>query len=189
MVELWTRQDIRSLENIENQGYHRIKKDYIEEQFGDIADFYIGHYKWFVKVAKDIVAKPEGVEFPIWCAVSEKNMLKPIKNTLVYKLEIDESKLIYFDGQKWDYVLNHLYIPKDKLDKELYIKKLKEKGLKDRFSFIDGKYSKLYPEEKKRVMESWMRIFEIADWNIFNVQANIWEIRSKDIVDILYYKD
>lgn len=110
-VRLWTRQDIRSLRDIETNGVHRIKREYIEEQFGDIADYYIGHYKWFVDVASKIVSKPEGVEFPIWCAISDENMLKAIEGTIVYVLEVDESKVIYFDGQKWDHVLNHIYIP------------------------------------------------------------------------------
>lgn len=61
-------------------------------------------------------------------------------------------------------------------------------GIKDKFSFIDGKYANFYPREKKRIMDSWMRIFEIDDWNIFNVQGNIWEIRLEDIEEILYYE-
>ena len=36
-------------------------------------------------------------------------------------------------------------------------------------------------------MESWMRVFEIEDWNIFDVQANIWEVREDMIKDILYW--
>jgi len=103
-------------------------------------------------------------------------------------LEVDKSEVIYFDGQKWDLVLNHLYIPKDAEDRKLYIKEIEEKGLDNTFSFINGKYSHFYPLEKKRVMESWMRVFEIEDWNIFNVQANIWEIREDMIKEIIHYK-
>ena len=81
-------------------------------------------------------------------------MLKPIKGTVVYVLEIDESEVIYFDGQKWDYVLNHLYIPKDDMDRESYRDEMEMKGFRDVFSFIDGKYANFYPLEKKRVMDS-----------------------------------
>lgn len=188
-VTLFTRQDIKSLENIRRFGVHRIKRKYIEEQFDDIAEYYIYLYKWFVDKASKKVPKPEDVEFPIWCAISEKNMLRPIENTVVYILEVDESEVIYFDGQKWDLVLNHLYIPKDEMDGKLYIKEIEEKGLDNTFSFIDGKYSHFYPLEKKRVMDSWMRIFEIENWNIFNVQANIWEIREDMIKEIIYYEE
>lgn len=187
-VTLWTRQDIKSLESIENYGYHRIKREYIEQQFEDIAEHFIFCYSWFVNVVSKILPKPGEVEFPIWCAISDENMLRPIENTVVYVLEVDESEVIYFDGQKWDHVLNHLYIPKDELDRKLYMEEMEMKGLKDSFSFIDGKYAHFYPLEKKRVMDSWIRIFEIDEWNIFNVQANIWEIRPEMIKDILYYE-
>lgn len=187
-VTLWTRQDIKSLDEIKKNGRYRVKREYIEGQFEDIAEYYIKLYKWFVDKASKMVPKADGVEFPVWCSISEENMLKPIENTVVYVLEVDESEVIYFDGRKWDYVLNHLYIPKDEEDERNYMADIEGKGLKDSFSFIEGKYANFYPLEKKRVMESWMRVFEIKDWNIFNVQANIWEIREDMIKDILYYK-
>lgn len=187
-VTLWTRQDIRSLKDLEEKGVHRIQKWYIEEQFEDISDHYIPLYRWFVNKANEKVPKPEGVEFPIWCSISEKSMLRPIVDSVVYVVDIDESEVIYFDGRKWDYVLNHLYLPKDEEDMENYRKEIERKGLKDSFSFIDGKYASFYPLEKKKVMDSWTRVFEIEDWNIFGVQANIWEIRKDMVKDIIHYK-
>ncbi|MCK9444805.1 MAG: DUF3841 domain-containing protein [Tissierellaceae bacterium] len=187
-VTLWTRQDIRSLKDLEEKGVHRIQKWYIEEQFEDISDHYIPLYRWFVNKANEKVPKPEGVEFPIWCSISEKSMLRPIVDSVVYVVDIDESEVIYFDGRKWDYVLNHLYLPKDEEDMENYKKEIERKGLKDSFSFIDGKYASFYPLEKKKVMDSWTRVFEIEDWNIFGVQANIWEIRKDMVKDIIHYK-
>ncbi|MFA5576376.1 MAG: DUF3841 domain-containing protein [Tissierellaceae bacterium] len=187
-VRLWTRQDSRSLRDLEDKGVHRIQRWYIEEQFEDIANHYIPLYHWFVDKASKIVPKPENVEFPIWCSISDKSMLRPTEDSLVYVIEIDEDEVIYFDGRKWDYVLNHLYLAKDEEDLENYRKEIKRKGLKDSFSFIDGKYANFYPLEKKKIMDSWMRVFEIEDWDIFGVQANIWEIRKDMVKDIIYHK-
>lgn len=186
-VTLWTRQDIKSLDEIKEKGRYRVKRKYIEQQFEDIAEYYIKLYQWFVDKASKMVPKPDGVEFPVWCSISEENMLKPIEGTVVYVLEVDEAEVIYFDGRKWDYVLNHLYIPKDQEDEKSYMKDMERKGFKDSFSFIEGKYANFHPLEKKKVMESWMRVFEIEDWNIFDVQANIWEVREDMIKDILYW--
>lgn len=186
-VTLWTRQDIKSLDEIKEKGRYRVKRKYIEQQFEDIAEYYIKLYQWFVDKAGKMVPKPDGVEFPVWCSISEENMLKPIEGTVVYVLEVDEAEVIYFDGRKWDYVLNHLYIPKDEEDEKSYMKDMERKEFKDSFSFIEGKYANFHPLEKKKVMESWMRVFEIEDWNIFDVQANIWEVREDMIKDILYW--
>ena len=116
-------------------------------------------------------------------------MLRPTIDTVCYELEVDRSQVIYFDGGKWDYVLNHRYLPKDKEDDRKYLEEMRRKGFKeiDIYSFIEGKYSYLYPLEKKRVMDSWMRIFEIENWNIYTVQANIWEIRPEMIKNIMHY--
>lgn len=186
-VILWTRQDIRSLNGLKENNVIRIKETHLREKFEDISDYILDLYAWFNKKAEKIVPKPPGVEFPIWCSISEENMLRPTPDTVVYVLKVDKSKIVYFDGTKWDYVLNHLYIPKDKEDEESYNREIKERGFKHGFSFIDKKVTHFYPQERKRVMDSWTRVFEIDDWNIFKVQANIWEITEDMILDIIYY--
>ena len=40
-VTLWTRQDIRSLDDLEKNGVYRVKREYIENQYGDIAEHFI----------------------------------------------------------------------------------------------------------------------------------------------------
>ena len=184
---IWTRQNVKSLDDLKNNGVYRVKRQYIEEQFRDIAPFYINLYKWFVHAAKRKILVPEGIEFPIWCSVSLEGMLSPIENTIAYELEVDSSEVIYFDGNKWDHVLNHWYIPKDKNDAEFYAERMRKLGLEETTSFIEGKYSNFYPMEKKIVMESWYRIFDIDNWNKYTTQANIWEIRPDMVKNIYYY--
>ena len=186
-ITLWTRQDIKSLEHLRRNGVIRIKREHLKEKFDEISDYIIKLYNWFVEAADRMVPRPKNVEFPIWCSISEENMLRPTEHTVVYVLEVDESEIIYFDGTKWDYVLNHLYIPKDEEDEREYMEHIRNKGFKDSFSIMDENIGHFYPEERRKVMDSWMRVFEIDEWNIFRVQANIWEIRKDMIKDILYY--
>ncbi len=145
-------------------------------------------YKWFVEAAEKKVPRPDEVEFPVWCSISEENMLRPTVDEIVYVLEVDKADVIYFDGSKWDYVLNHHYIAKDENDALEYARELEIKGFDNSFSFINEKTSRFYPQERKKVMDSWHRIFEIEKWDIFKVQANIWEIKAEMIKDILYYE-
>jgi hypothetical protein len=186
---VWTRQNVKSLDDLKNNNVYRVKRKYIEEQFRDIAPFYINLYKWFVHAAKSRIVVPEGVEFPIWCSVSREGMLSPIENTIAYELEVDSSDVIYFDGNKWDHVLNHWYIPKDKNDAELYAERMRKLGLEETTSFIEGKYANFYPMEKKIVMNSWYRIFDIDNWSNYTTQANIWEIRPDMVKNIFYYNN
>lgn len=187
-IVLWTRQHKKSLDELQKYGVIRIKRKHLEEKFDEITNYIVYLYKWFVNAAEKRVPIPNGVEFPIWCSISDENMLRPTIDEVVYVLEVHKSQIIYFDGMKWDYVLNHHYIPKDEKDEEEYAKDLESKGFDNSFSFINEKTSHFYPTERKKVMDSWQRIFDIEKWDIFRIQANIWEIKAEMIKDILYYE-
>lgn len=187
-VTLWTRQDLKSLDELDRNGVIRITQDHINEKFDIIADYITDVYQWFVKAADQRVPKPEGVEYPVWCSVSEENMLRPTDETVVYVIEVDECQIIYFDSVKWDYVLNHLYIPTDEADADSYREEMKRRGHKDVYSFFDKRTAHFYARERKQITDSWVRIFDIDQWDIFRVQANIWEIRREMIQNIIRYK-
>ncbi len=179
MIELYTRQHENSVYELENKGVMTNKAVYVRLHMGDIADWFIGKYDLFVEMAEKKVKRPVGNEYPIWCSVSRDNCLKPIEKEVVYCLSVPEEEVIYFDGTKWDYVLNNLYIPKDEADELRFRKKIEELGVEDRFSFIEGKYKGWYPDVEAEIRESWHRIFEIDEWNIFRVQANLWRIKKE----------
>lgn len=185
-VTLWTRQDERSLEELKKNKVFVNKEEYIRNQYEDIADHFIKLYKWFVKEASKKVPKPDYVSMPIWCSISRENMYRPIEGSICYELQVPEEEIIYFDGQKWDYVLNHLYIPKDEKDHENYLHELRLKGFKNEFEFFVGPNAHFYPEERNKIISSWIRIFDIEEWNIFRVQANIWQIKEEYVKEIYY---
>ncbi|MGF7108135.1 DUF3841 domain-containing protein [Treponema pedis] len=182
---LFTRQDKRSLDILKQNGEFINKKEYIQERLEDIAPYILKCYDWFVNESSKRVQKPDYVGYQIWCSVSPKNCLYPTENEIVYILEVPDSEILYFNGLKWDYILNLHYVPETAEDLRLYEQDIKNKGFKNSFEFINGRYAKLYPEEEKRVINSWSRIFDIENWNIFEVQANIWRIKSEWIKDII----
>jgi len=147
-VTLWTRQHIDSLKELEAEGAIRTKREHLQEKFEEITDYIVYLYKWFVNAAEKMVPKSADIEFPVWCSISEENMLRPTEDQVVYVLEVDKSDII---------------------------------------SFINEKTAHFYPEERKKVMDSWYRVFETDQWDIFRIQANIWEIRPEMIKEILYY--
>lgn len=183
-VVLWTRQDKRMVDILEKDGIFRIKKEYIVEKNEDISDYYLKLYDWYVKKANEIVPKPSGATYPIWCSVDEKYMLRKIDDTVVIKLETDKSNIVFFDSTRWDYVLNHMYIPKDEEDQRKFRQLLKERGIHDEFSLVEGRYARFYPDIRQKIIDSWDRVFEIKKWNMFLVQANIWELKKEWILDI-----
>ncbi len=184
-VILFTRQDERSLNAIENKGRFSTSRGNIEEKFGDISKFIVGPYNWFVKEASKIVEKPDFVEYPVWCAVDRLGSLIPRGDSILYVLEVPEEEIIYFDGSKWDFVLNEHYVPDNLEDLENYQKDLSRKGIDNGYEFIRGKYANMYPLETQKVLNSRIKVFNVDEWDIFRVQANIWQIKKEWIRKIV----
>lgn len=184
MVRLWTRQDIRSLGSFERQGRFYNHEHYLREKFGDIAPYFMKLYQWFTEKATKNVPAPMDVKYPIWCSVAHEYMLRPVENEVAYEIYIPEERVVYFDSVRWDLVLNHMYIPIDEADDKAYLKHLEKLGVPNRSRFIDGREAALFPQEKKRVIDSWDRVFEVPAWDYFRIQANIWEIFAKDVVKV-----
>lgn len=185
-VNLYTRQNDKTLYQLERDSRIINRRVYVELHFGDIAPLFMESYDWFTEEASRRVKKPEDVNAPIWCSISVENCLKPIPGTVVYALEVPKENVIYFDEGKWDYVLNRIYLPKDKEDEADYKKHLKEIGAVNGFEFFEGRYKGMYPEEVKRIKESWKRVFEIDRWTIFNVCGNLWEIKKEWVKHIVH---
>ena len=184
-VKLYTRQNDKTLAQLERDGRIINQRAYVRLHFGDMAEHYLESYDWFTQEAAKRVPKPEDVSASIWCSISANNCLKPIPGTVVYVLEVPKAQVIYFDEGKWDYVLNRIYIPADEADREAYKKHLKALGVQNGFEFFQGRYKGMYPQEMERIRESWKRVFQIDNWTIFNVCGNIWEIRKEWVHQIV----
>lgn len=185
-VNLYTRQHENSLHELEKKGYMTNKELYVRLHMGDIAEWFLAKYNYFVMLAEKRIPRPSKIEYPIWCSISQKNCLKPVEKSIVYCLEVPEDEVIYFSGKKWDLVLNNLYIPLDENDDKHFQKQIEELGLEGTFYFIDGKYKGLYPNIEKEIIQSWDRIFKIDEWNIFDVQANLWHIKKEWVRHLVY---
>lgn len=184
-VVLYTRQHENSLYELKNKGRITNKEIYVRLHMLDIAPYFMEKYRLFVKMAEKIVPRPEGSDYPIWCSISKRNCLRPIEKEVVYEIEVPKSEVIYFDGGKWDYVLNNIYIPKDEEDRVNYQKEIEDLGVNDEYNFIDGKYKGMYPEIEEKIRNSWDRIFQIDNWSDFVVQANIWHIKKDWVLRII----
>lgn len=190
-VTLWTRQDQRFLDVIEKEGVFHTKREYIIEKNDTLSDYYLTLYDWFVAEADRRVPRPEGAQYPIWCSISDEYMLRGAHGNVLLELSIDKDKILYFNSLKWDLVLNHTYIAKDKEDAERFAQKLSDHGIRNSFSFLSDVNQRFYPELTREVKESWKRIFDVdlERMDAFEIQANIWEIRREDIVSVSEYQE
>lgn len=184
-VNLYTRQHENSLYELEHNGIVRNKKLYVELHMRDISDFFLEKYDLFVEMAEKKVPRPSEINYPIWCSVSKNNCLKPIDKEIVYALTVPKDQVIYFDGAKWDYVLNNLYIPTDENDYKRFKNLLEENKIEHTFDLFSNKYTGAFDDIKREIIYSWKRIFEITDRSEFVVQANLWQIKKEWVRHII----
>lgn len=155
----------------------------------DISDFFLEKYDYFVKMASKRVTKPNDISYPIWCSVSKMNCLKPIEKEIVYAVTVPKDEVIYFDGAKWDLVLNNQYVPLDENDAKRFENSLKKCGANKVYNIFEKKYNGIFDDIREEIIASWEQIFEITDRSEFVVQANLWQIKEEWIKHIVYPVD
>lgn len=188
-VNLWTRQDEKILDILETEGIFQAKKRFVMEKYGDLFPLFDGIYSWLIFESDKIVKKPEGSEYPIWCSVSDEMMLRETKGTVILKLSVDKAKVVFFDSLRWDYAINNMYVPENQADDLRFKEKLKSRGLDPDYPVLDDNISRFYPDIKRDILMSRVKIFDIKDSPIERLQANIWEIRPEDISEIKYFRE
>lgn len=184
-INLYTRQHENSIYELRQKGRITNKEIYIRLHMRDIAPFFLEKYSLFTQMAHKRIPRPKEVEYPIWCSVSKENCLRPIEKELAYALRVPRDQVLYFDGGKWDYVLNNLYIPQDKEDELAYQKELRKYGINNSYELLLDRNKPIYSFFEKKITESWERIFEIDRWNPFLVQANLWQIKEEWVKHVL----
>lgn len=179
---VWTRQSAKILDELDQNGRYIVKKSYIEEKMEEHAKLYFETYTWYSNKAKNLVEKPDDVIFPIWVSLTESSMLGLTEGNVLLELSIDEEALILVDQEKWGYVVNYLYIPKDEMDDQQHEAMLRKFNLDETEAYM----SPFYPAIKAQIIKSWDRVFTIdQDIKPENLTATIWEIKSENVVRII----
>ncbi len=181
---VWTRQDEAVLNILENNGVYRVREKYIRTKMGNYADVYLNVYKWLRKETARRMEVPEGARYPIWLATDEELRLPVAEGAVSFELEIPESEIMIFDMEKWDYIVNHMYLPKNNEDRERFKKKLEKYNISVE---ADIYMENFYPLLKQEMVSSWERLFDDSIRLSEHDLAIAWELRKEWIVDYEKY--
>lgn len=188
-ITLWTRQHENVVKELNYSGVYRVKKEFLLQKFDSISDYYLTIYNWYIERAEKIVERPKEAEFPIWLSISSELMLQPTQNNAIIELLVDRDKVVFTDSEKWGYVSNYWYLPKDKEDERKYNEELKRMGIGDESELYMGHKGDFYPHMRNKIVKSWERMFEGEIQMNSNTQATLWEIKKEWVVNIKYYDE
>lgn len=178
-LNLYTLQNEKTLFELENKGRITNKEIYLKLHLGAISDHFIEQYRTFTQMADKRLSKPEDVDFAIWCGTTREGTFKAEKGQVIYAMSVPADEVLYFDGRKWDYVLNGIYLPTSGEDQDTFQKDLERRGIRSQYGFLSSDAGRMNPDIAKRIKKSWERIFTINDWDDIYIQASIWEIRKE----------
>ncbi|WP_114474512.1 DUF3841 domain-containing protein [Halanaerobium sp. DL-01] len=182
-ARVWSRQHKNVLKIIKEKGVYRVKERYIRKKLDDCADIYLNVYKWLRHEASKRMKIPAEVKYPIWLSVEEELKLPAAEGMVFFELEIPKDQIMIFDMLKWDYIVNYLYLPKDRDDRRRFKEKLKKYNINVE---SDIYLQNFYPRLKKEMTSSWKRLFdpniELSDQKV----AISWELKEEWVVDYEY---
>ncbi len=185
-VTAWTRQVSQVLEEIERTGSYHVREEYVRAKNGEIADYYLELYRWYTRQARRRIEIPEEYDLPIWLSLSEAQKLPPAPGTVSFTLEIPRDHLVIADMDKWGYRVNYMYIPTSPEDEHRHNEELRRYGISSEAALVSGPKGNFYPLLRRKIVESWDRIFIPSDCADNNV-GTVWEIRPEWIREVERY--
>ena len=183
-VRVWTKQNIKIMDEINRTGRHVTRKEYLQQE--ENSHLITGSYNWLMKYHPDLANRPEDADYPIWLALSKADGVILTPKMVLLELEIDPSIMTYISVSKWGDMTNLFYLPADKEDEIRHKKMLDRFGIND----PDAYMSPFYPIIKKEIQQSWSRLFEPnKDGEKDYCYGLIWEIRKEWIKKVDYCQD
>lgn len=180
-MRVWTRQAKAAWEDLERTGRLTARRRHAENKYGDGGDLMLVCYDWLARETEKHLDRPGGAQAPLWLALRPDFLPCPYPDSLVLELEMPRDRLLTFDMGKWDYILNYWYIPLDEADKQAFRRDLSAKGVRNQSEAV---MTAFHPVLKRRIMESWSRLFDGSIRISDNDQAICWEIRREWVVAV-----
>jgi len=182
-VKVWSRQHKNVLEKLKEDGIYKVKERYIRKKLDDCADIYLDVYRWLRNEAGKRMEISEELKYPIWLSTEEELKLPAADGMVFFDLEIPKDKLMIFDMLKWDYIINYLYLPKNKQDRKIFKKKLDKYNINVESNIY---LQNFYPRLKREMTSSWKRLFDPQIKLSDNQVAVSWELKEEWVVDYEY---
>lgn len=128
-VTVWTRQNQKVLENLNETGRHVATKRAVHQS--EEAMTMIAAYDWLAKAIPDQKSRPADAAYPVWVSFEKRAVTLPSKNTVLLELEVEEHLITRLNIAKWGAVNNCAYIPADEEDRKNHKEKMEALGVND----------------------------------------------------------
>ena len=181
-IVVWTKQNENVIKELGKFGRYTAKQEYIVKDLDKHAHLVLEVYDWLVKNTPNASEKPYDVEYPIWLSLNKEATMLASAGTVILELEIEPPLMTMIDINKWGTILNYSYIPTDEQDAKKHAQLLAQYRVSDTKAYM----SNFYPQIKRKIIDSWNRLF---DYSIIlgndKKYGIIWEVRREWVTQII----
>lgn len=173
-IPMWCGQSEVVLKTLAEAGRYTVKRRYVQQKFGSEAWIFETAYQYLAGKAAERIPRPADAESPVWMYKESYHVCGGGAELL--ELYVPKEELLLFDSRKWNKVLNLQYLAVNEAEEQAFEKWLRGRGVTDFLKVFSTPY---YPTEKRKVVESWERLFIEEDIPDAFLQGMTWEIRSE----------
>jgi hypothetical protein len=172
---LYTAQAPVVTEALERDGVSRVRKAYVDQKYGETAWVFQTAYAFFRREMALRIPPPPGAESPVWLyADSRWCFMGPESRLLCFR--VPKEQALVFDRRLWNRILNLEYLGRDEADEARFQKELAGIGLNGTQPVFSTAF---YPLQKRKIQDSWKRLFAPAEIPEVYRQAAVWELRRE----------
>ncbi len=195
-MKLITFQTSDALKKLIKDGYLEFNEEYVDLKKSGYA------YEWVLENMNEKIPNIHNVKYPLWAWVKFKNGICPPKHKgnpvegFDVKITFNKNKNEVFttDFRRYSFILNNLYIPDSKKDKELFDNELKNKNItkEELKAFVRRDKFKTFRKDNV-FLEMCNKIKKSFDKAITNdsdvLQGCVWKINLEEVEKIEILRD
>lgn len=166
------------LETLTREGVNYVKKSYLDKKYQETAWIFRTAYDFFCSEAVNYLPKPEQAESPVWM-FAHPEWAVPAPDTQLLRLLIPRREILLFDLRNWSSILNLNLIGSED-EKKSFEKELERQGIT---KIQDIMQSDFYPLLKRKIKNSWKRLFTEPLPEMTYIQGATWLLRKEWIIE------
>lgn len=179
VLTMYTVQTREVLEVLERDGVNYVKRAYIDKKYEESAWIFRTAYDFFSSEAVKYLPKPDEAESPVWM-FADPTWAVPGPDAYRLRLRIPRDEVLLFDLRSWSSILNLSLVGSEE-ERALFEKEMARQGIK-RTQDIMG--TGFYPILKRKIEESWKRIFTDPLPEEAYIQGATWLLKKEWVEEV-----
>lgn len=179
VLTMYSVQTKEVLETLEKEGVNYVKKAYIDKKYGESAWIFRTAYDFFCSEAVNYLKKPDEAESPVWMFMDPRRA-QPSPDAHRLRLKIPRNEVLLFDLRSWSSILNLSLVGSEE-EKKAFEKELARQGITKTQDIMKTGF---YPLLKRRITESWKRLFTAPLPEDTYVQGAAWFLKKEWVEEV-----